>query len=347
MSIEDIIGVEGDLSKEDKETQKIDNAKNSSIFKEEKKKEEKKPADAAQVKKAVGFNLFNEFEKNAGVKIPDGDASSGWSKGQETPKREAPPKKRGRGRPPGSTSKKDKAVETQTQGNSVNDNRPAQSSWSSNDSRSYINSAFHSLEEDNKQKTKSDGRFDKRGALKKDVKWATETLINQRRDLSKEEKQKVLIANELNDLQLKFPHIQTRMGSMKNRKDISKTSLFDLQEELKQFRKQLSKPFQETIIEEVFFGAVKVFERIYMENVYSNPERDFLKVNIRGLHDALRGRKVELEPEFKELTCQFAPYLEIGPAPRLFAKTCKVASDVHTLNTCPNYAEVVDKNQHL
>lgn len=345
MSIEDILGVEPEISKEEKKN----NAKNASFFKEEK----------AQAEKKAGFKLFAELEKNAHIAVNDGDAGVGTNASKKAAERKnekpepapdtAAPAKRGRGRPPGSTSKKNKESQDKAQGSHGPTHSLFESGGTSNNDRAYIDKAFHSLEENNRAANptwEEKGKYNKRGALKKDVKWATETLMNQRRNLSKEEQQKIQIANTLNDLQLKFPHIETRMGSAKNRKDISKTSLHDLQEELRHFKEQLSKPFQETIIEETFLGLVKVFENVYMNNVY-NTKNDFLKVNIRGLHDTLRGRKAELSPELKELTCLYGPYLQIGPGSRLIAKTMKIANDVYVNNTSPDYAEVNEKYAHL
>jgi hypothetical protein len=241
---------------------------------------------------------------------------------KETPKKT-------RGRP-----KKEIVAQTHVQNNNKNNNNNT-TLFKSNTNSEYINEVFEPIEKQTKEYTSKFGnKFNKRGALKKDVKWAVETLTGARRQLSNEEQYKVNLATEINRYYSEFSHELSSLNNNLNKgkpKDISKVSLKDLEDEKKEIKRSLADPHTYSLTEEIFFGGVKLFESIYMRRFYGT-EHDFLKINIDGLSEYLAGNPDYVRPELRELAIEYGKYLSLSPSNRLIIKTCKAAGECHMHN---------------
>ncbi|MCA9770739.1 hypothetical protein KC460_05205 [Candidatus Dependentiae bacterium] len=233
--------------------------------------------------------------------------------------------------------------------NEKNLQNTSSSSFSWDDSLAADSKAFNANlnKEFNDTKQELTSRFNKRGALKKDVKWAMETLTQARRELSPEEKKKVQLANEINRYYESFPDL-LGPNIHKGKKDVSKVPLNELIDEKANIKQILAQPQSLSLVEDIYVSAIEVAESLYMRRFFGT-EHDFLNVNISGLSKMLRGNIDYVRPELTELAIEYSQLLSLGPTNRLLIKTGKMASDCHILNTSAktNINDINNKYKNL
>jgi hypothetical protein len=207
-------------------------------------------------------------------------------------------------------------------------------------SKNFQAETFGELDSKIATNTATKSKFNKRGALKGDVKWAVEQLTQARRTLSPEETRKIRLAEEINKYYMRFPEVLGH--AEKKPKDVTKVSLKELEEEKRDIKQRLAEPHSFTLTEDVFFAGIEMFERIYMRRFYGT-KNDFIKFDIGGLAEHLKGNPEYIRPELNELSIEFADYLALGPFNRLVLKTMKAASETHLKNTCGDAKNVITK----